>query len=201
MLHDQNGSAGEGCDVTGTPAPGEADQAAAPAGAGGVQVPERIDFRAADEAHVDPALLQQAHDVDQAEAGERPGNVGRIAHGVDERLGGPVADDAVLEQADRVGRVGCLGQPEAEQGKPHADEHDLLVSDFAGRRDHHQFSPGIGRRHGAKFAAAAGRRSVTRSRSRVASPICCRYACRSARSSTHSRNQAANPSGVRESRW
>ena len=86
------------------------------AGACGVEVAQGIDLGPADEADVDAALLQQAHDVHQPEAGDGAHDVGRISHRVDEGFGGPVADDAVLEEPDRIRRVVCLGQPEAEQG-------------------------------------------------------------------------------------
>src|SRR5439155_994760 len=95
----------------------EAHQRAAAAGPGGVEIAERIDLRPPDEPNVHPSLLQQAHDVIEPEARDRAGDVGWIAHGVDEGLRRPIPDDAVFEQPDGIGRMGSFGEPEAQQGK------------------------------------------------------------------------------------
>ena len=172
VLHDQHGASRQRRDVATAAAAGKPHQRPAAAGPGGVEVPLRIDLGPADKPHVHSPLLEEAHHVIQSETGYRPGDVRRITHGVDETLRRPVADDTVLEQADRIRCMGRLGQPEAEQRQAHADEDDLAVADLAGGSDHHQLAAGVGRDHGAKLAAAASRRSRTRSRSRAASPMC-----------------------------
>ena len=71
-----------------------------------------------------------------------PADVGRVAHGHERLRGGGVAHDPVLEEADRAGRVGALGEGEGEEGQAHADEDDLAVADLAPRGDHHQLAVG-----------------------------------------------------------
>jgi hypothetical protein len=53
-----------------------------------------------------------------------------------------VADDAVLEEPQRAGRMRALGEGEGDEREPHAHEHDLAVADLAAGRDDHQLALG-----------------------------------------------------------
>jgi len=130
---------GQARDVRPAAAAGKLHDRMLPIGADrrGVEVPVAIDLRAADEAGIHVAALQQPHEVDRPRAPGRAGDVRGVPHRVEQLRGGGVAHHAQLEQADRVRRMGPLGDDERDERQPHPDEHDLAVGDLPrGLRDH-----------------------------------------------------------------
>jgi len=116
---------------------------------GGVDVAETVDLGGADEAGVDPPLLELPHDLQQPGAPRRAELIVGIAHGVDHAGRGVGADDAALEYAGGVGRVRQLGDAESDDRQPHSDEHHVMIGDLAGRRHDHQL---LGREAHAQLA-------------------------------------------------
>src|SRR5438094_2287894 len=97
VLHDEHGPPRQRRNVAPAAAAWKTHQGATGAGPGGVEIAKRIDLGTTNEAEVYPALLQQAHHIVESEAGDGAGDIGWIAHGVDEGFGRPIPDDAVLE--------------------------------------------------------------------------------------------------------
>src|SRR5207244_6827109 len=103
---------------------------------GRVEISRPVDLGPADEAGLYLAALEHAHEVDRPPAPGRPGDVGVVAHGVQELASGLVANEAKLEEADRLRRVRLFRDDERDQRKPHADGDTFAVADLArGLRD------------------------------------------------------------------
>ena len=106
----------------------------------GVEVPVDVDLGAPDETGVDIAALQHPHEVDRPRAPHGAGNVGIVAHRVEELGGRLVAHDAELEETDRVRRVRALRDDEGDERKAHPDEHALAIADLARGLRHHDLA-------------------------------------------------------------
>ena len=59
-----------------------------------------------------------------------PRDIGRIAHGEDRFQRRPIANHAVFENADGVGRVSFFGDGKAQQRQTHADKDFIAVARF-----------------------------------------------------------------------
>src|SRR5437660_939024 len=110
---------------------------------GGVEVAIAVNFRATDEAEVDSASGQRAHDVESAGSPKRSIDIGRVTHGVEEFWGWHVAHHASFKKTDTMGRVCAFGKGEGNQGEPHADKDIFVVVNLARRADDHQFPGGV----------------------------------------------------------
>ena len=112
---------------------------------GRVDVAEAVDLRAAQEADLDPAVLQQALEhVRHAADHERPGHQGRVADRDRQPLG-LGADRAGLVDQQEPRRVGGPRQVAGQVRQPDADEDDLAVAQLPRGDGGHHLGGGVGR--------------------------------------------------------
>ena len=122
VIHDDDAAPRHGGDIGGAAASRQTNALAIFFYPVRVEVAEAVEFSAADEAEIDPAALEQVHDVIQAAASQRPRDVWRIAHRKYGLKRGPVAHDAIFENPDRIRGMEFLGDGKPEKREAHADE-------------------------------------------------------------------------------
>src|SRR5205814_4557526 len=81
----------------------------------GVEIAEAIDFCCTQKTEMDASGLQQAQYSQHVEALGCAKNIWRIGHSVDQLGGRSRANDAILEDTDRIGGMSFLGHSERDQ--------------------------------------------------------------------------------------
>jgi len=120
---------------------------------GGVQVAEAIDFRRAEKADVDAALLEQAHHLEHLAALGSFENIRWVAHGVEQLGRGRFANNSVFKKSDGAGRMGSPRHEEGQHGQAHPNEDHFAIANFARGGRHHKFAEGVGTRGDVSFGA------------------------------------------------
>jgi len=106
----------------------------------GVQVAEAVYLCGSQKADVHATLLEQAHHIEHGAGLRRAPKVWGIGHGVKQLRRGRFADDAVSNNPIALVGMGAFRHGKGNQRQPHADEDNLRVANFPGRRSHHKLA-------------------------------------------------------------
>ena len=110
---------------------------------GGVDVSVAVDLRAAQEADLDPAVLQEVLEhIGHAADHQRAGDQRRVSDRDRQPLGNGTHRPALVDQ-HQVRRVGLAGEVAGQVGQPDADEHHLAVAELPGGDGGHHFGRGV----------------------------------------------------------